>query len=117
MALDFKNAFEINKIITQNVLHEHDVEADKFAMEIARISIQLKRISGDKFEYNENCCICDVTTDENLDEVFQKLDIVLRDYPYIAYKDHGETYLAICPYDQLGISIEEVIDEVFDIID
>ena len=117
MSTRIVNAYDLDDAICAGVLYEHDVRAESFAFEIGMISTQLKKLSGGKFEYNENCVLIDITSDEDIQAIGKKLSEVIPEYPFVIYKDNGENFLAVCPYDQGGISVDEVIDKIYDIVD
>ena len=111
------NAYELDDAICNGVIYEHDVKADRFAFEIGMISTQLNTLSGGKFEYNEDCYVIDITSGEDILEIGKKLSEEIKNYPFVIYEEDGVKYLAVCPYDQGGTSIEEVIDTIYDIVD
>ena len=117
MATKYCNAFDIDETICKKPLYEHDAKAENFAVEISRISIELNKISGGSFEYNEDCVVIDITSDEDAGEIGDKLSEEITDFPFIIFEDEGERFLAVCPYDQGGISIDEVIDKIYEIVD
>ena len=111
------NAYELDDAICNGVLYEHGVKADRFAFEIGMISTQLNTLSGGKFEYNEDCYVIDITSDRDVQEIGEELSREIKNYPFVIYKESNIKYLAVCPYDQGGTSIEEVIDKIYDIVD
>lgn len=69
MATKYCNAFDIDETICKKPLYEHDAKAENFAVEISRISIELNKISGGSFEYNEDCVVIDITSDVDAGEI------------------------------------------------
>lgn len=117
MAARLCNAFDIRNEIKQKVLYENEVKAERFGFEITRISIELEKISGGRFEYNEDCYVIDISSEEETESIGNKLSEKLKGFPFLIYEKEGERFLAVCPYDQGGRSIEDKLDDVYEIID